>query len=45
MLYSLFWLKYSEIEPKMDDKIPVEELSSEQCAHKYVPRGRAFPTF
>jgi hypothetical protein len=29
----------------MDEKIPVEELRSEQCAHKYVPRGRAFPIF
>jgi hypothetical protein len=29
----------------MDEKIPVEELKSEQYAHKYVPRGRAFTTF
>jgi hypothetical protein len=29
----------------MDEKIPVEELRSKECAHKYAPRGRAFPTF
>jgi hypothetical protein len=29
----------------MDEKIPVDEMRGEQCAHKYIPRGRVFPTF